>query len=47
MRTHLTIGLAQIDARLGDVEGNLERHLEWIERAREKGVELLLFRSSH
>lgn len=43
MRTHLTIGLAQIDARLGDVEGNLERHLEWIERAREKGVELLLF----
>ncbi len=39
----LTVGLAQIDARLGEVETNLERHLEWIERARERGVQLLLF----
>ncbi len=39
----LTVGLAQIDARLGEVEANLERHLEWIARARERGVELLLF----
>jgi predicted amidohydrolase len=39
----LTVGLAQTDCRLGDVEANLEKHLEWIETARERGVELLLF----
>jgi predicted amidohydrolase len=37
------IGLAQIDCRLGDVAANLERHLHWIEQARERGVELLVF----
>ena len=42
-RSRLRIGLAQIDARLGDVEHNLEHHLEWIARARDAGVELLLF----
>ena len=41
--TLLRIGLAQIDCRLGDVEGNAARHLEWIERAREAGVDLLVF----
>lgn len=41
--TRLRIGLAQIDCRLGDVDANLERHLAWIERARERGVELLVF----
>lgn len=41
--SQLTVGLVQTDCRLGDVEANLERHVEWIERAREKGVELLLF----
>ena len=40
---HLTVGLAQIDCRLGAVEANLEHHLEWIGRAREQQVELLLF----
>lgn len=40
---HLTVGLAQIDCRLGAVEANLERHLEWIAKARERQVELLLF----
>jgi len=39
----LRIGLAQIDCRLGDVDGNLERHLGWVEKARQAGVELLLF----
>jgi predicted amidohydrolase len=39
----LRVGLAQIDCRLGDVEGNLEIHLEWLRRARGEGVELLLF----
>jgi predicted amidohydrolase len=41
--SQLTVGLAQTDCRLGNVEANLESHLEWIERARDKGVELLLF----
>jgi predicted amidohydrolase len=39
----LRVGLAQIDCRLGDLDGNLEIHLAWIERARAAGVELLLF----
>lgn len=39
----LTIGLAQIDCRLGDVAGNVERHLHWIAQARERGVDLLVF----
>lgn len=42
-KTTLRIGLAQIDAKLGEVEANLGKHLEWIERARGEGVELLLF----
>jgi predicted amidohydrolase len=41
--TRLTVGLAQIDSRLGDLEANLERHLAWIERARAQGVDLLVF----
>jgi predicted amidohydrolase len=39
----LTVGLAQIDCRLGDVAENVERHLRWIERAREREVDLLVF----
>jgi len=39
----LTVGLAQIDCRLGDLEANLERHLAWIERAKAAGVDLLVF----
>ncbi len=42
-KTTLRVGLAQIDAKLGDVEANLTKHLAWIERARGEGVELLLF----
>ncbi len=41
--SHLTVGLAQTDCRLGDVAANLEQHLEWISRAAQQGVELLLF----
>jgi N-carbamoylputrescine amidase len=41
--TLLKIGLAQIDGRLGDVERNAGRHLDWIVRAREAGVDLLVF----
>jgi predicted amidohydrolase len=43
MSTQLTVGLAQIDARLGDIEANVAKHLEWIETARDQGVDLLLF----
>ncbi len=43
MSTQITLGIAQIDARLGDLAANLERHLGWIERARESGVDLLVF----
>lgn len=37
------IALAQVDATLGDVAANLERHLEWIDRARSAGARLLVF----
>jgi predicted amidohydrolase len=37
------IALAQVDAKLGDVAANLERHLEWIDRARAAGARLLIF----
>jgi len=42
-RSTLTLGLAQLDSRLGDVEANLERHLDWIASARAQGVDLLVF----
>jgi predicted amidohydrolase len=45
-RSKIKVGLAQIDARLGDLEFNLAHHLEWIAQARSEGVELLLFPSS-
>jgi len=41
--TTLTLGLAQIKNKLGDVQANLEKHLEYIERAAQQGVELLVF----
>ena len=37
------IGLAQIDPRLGDVEANLQKHLEYIEIARNAGCDLVVF----
>lgn len=39
----ITLGLAQIDTKLGDVQTNLEKHLEYIELARRKNVDLLCF----
>jgi predicted amidohydrolase len=41
--SELTVGLAQIDCRLGDLDANLERHLGWIARARAAGADLLVF----
>jgi NAD+ synthase (glutamine-hydrolysing) len=37
------VGLAQITPKLGDVEANLALHLDQIEKAADRGVELLIF----
>lgn len=39
----LTLALAQIDTRLGDVEANLEKHLEVIREAEAADADLLIF----
>jgi predicted amidohydrolase len=39
----LTLGLAQIKTKLGDVEANLEKHLAYIEAAAGQGVDVLVF----
>jgi NAD+ synthase (glutamine-hydrolysing) len=41
--TNLTLGLAQIKTKLGDVRANLDHHLEYIEQAAQQGVQLLVF----
>ncbi|MFQ5525534.1 MAG: nitrilase-related carbon-nitrogen hydrolase [Thermoanaerobaculia bacterium] len=43
MSTQITVGIAQTDARLGDLQANLESHLRRIEEARGRGVDLLVF----
>lgn len=40
---HVNIGLAQIYPKLGDVRANLDKHLEYVERAADAGVGLLVF----
>lgn len=39
----LTVALAQINTRLGDVEANLEKHLNLVDTARADGADLLVF----
>ncbi|QWK10822.1 MAG: hypothetical protein KNN16_00780 [Thermoflexus hugenholtzii] len=39
----LKVGLAQIYPRLGDLEANLEKHLEFIEEAAARGADLVVF----
>jgi NAD+ synthase (glutamine-hydrolysing) len=39
----LKIALAQMDTKLGDIESNLQKHLELIEAAREKNAGLITF----
>jgi NAD+ synthase (glutamine-hydrolysing) len=39
----LTIALAQINTKLGDVEANLEKHLHFIEDARQGGARIITF----
>lgn len=39
----LTLALAQINTRLGDVQGNLEKHLALARQARNSGADLVVF----
>jgi predicted amidohydrolase len=39
----LTVALAQIDAKVGDLVRNCDHHLQMIERAREQGAGLIVF----
>ncbi len=39
----LKLGLAQINTKLGDVPANLEKHMGLAERARQDGLDLLVF----
>jgi NAD+ synthase (glutamine-hydrolysing) len=40
---NLTVGLAQMHPRLADVPANLEKHLDYIDRAKAQSVDLLVF----
>lgn len=39
----MTVGLAQMYPKLGDVRANLEKHLQLVEQADQQGVDLLVF----
>jgi len=39
----VTVGLAQIHPRIGNVEANLQTHLDYIDEAKKHGVDLLVF----
>ena len=39
----IKLALAQINTKLGNVESNLEKHLEYIKRAKEEKADLLVF----
>lgn len=39
----INIALAQINTKLGDVDANLEKHLELVHQARHNGAELIVF----
>lgn len=39
----ITVGIAQIHPAIGDIPANLAKHLDYIDRARAAGVDLLLF----
>ena len=38
-----TVGIAQVNVKLGDLEANLAKHLDYIEKAHEAGISLLIF----
>jgi NAD+ synthase (glutamine-hydrolysing) len=40
---NVTVGLAQLQPKIGDVKANLKMHLEYVTQAKSHGVDLLLF----
>lgn len=42
-RSEIHVGVAQIGISLGDVDANLDKHLTYIARGRESGLDLLVF----
>ncbi len=43
MKTKFKIALAQIAPKFGDVSFNINKHLEWISKAKEKGADVVVF----
>ena len=43
MTKTLRVGLAQINTTVGDLEGNVRKALEYVDRARELGVDVVSF----
>lgn len=43
MSERIRIGLAQVHSLLGDVNHNLEKHLEYVRRAKEKELDIIVF----
>lgn len=41
--SEITVGAAQINCEPGELDENLERHLEWIREGRDAGLDLLVF----
>lgn len=39
----MKLGLAQINTKLGDLDANLKKHLDYVGRAKKEGVELIVF----
>lgn len=39
----LRLALAQISTHLGEITANLEKHIDWVKRARQEKAELILF----
>src|SRR5262245_59581805 len=39
----ITLGMAQIKTVLGDVKANLDKHLDYIDQAKQQGVDVLCF----
>lgn len=43
MAREMTVALGQIRPMLGNVEANLQKHLEWIAKAKQQGASLIVF----
>ena len=39
----MRVGIAQIETKLFDIEENVDKHLEYIEKAKELGIDILVF----